>query len=37
MLRSNSKQSVETMWSVPKKKKKGFGGKDVEPRKVLRL
>jgi len=30
MLRSNSKQSGESMQSVLKKKRKGFGGKDLQ-------
>jgi len=37
MLRSNSKQSGESVESVLKKKKKGCGGKDLQKTKVLRL
>jgi len=35
MLRSIGKQSGESMESVLKKKRKGYGGKDLRKRKVL--
>jgi len=37
MFRSIGKQSVESVESVLKKKKKGYGGKDLKKRKVLSL
>jgi len=37
MLRSNSKNLMESMQSVLKKKRKGCGGKDLQKRKVLSL
>ena len=35
MLRSNSKQSGESMQSVLEKKREGGGGKDLQKRKVF--
>ena len=37
MFRSIGKQSGESVKSVPKKKRKGYGEKDVQKRKVLTL
>jgi len=37
MLKSNSKQSEESMYSVQKKKRKGCGGKELQKKKVLSL
>jgi len=37
MLRSNGKQSGKSMQSVLKKRRKGYGGKDLQKRKVLSL
>ena len=37
MLKSNSKQSWESMESILEKEKKGCNGKDLEKREVLRL
>ena len=37
MLRSIRKQSGESVESVLKKEKEGYGGKDLQTRKVLRL
>jgi len=37
MLRSISKQSGESVESVLEKKRKGYGGKDLQKRKVLSL
>ena len=37
MLKSNSKQSGESMQSILKKKRKGCGVKDLQKRKVLSL
>jgi len=35
MIRSIGKQSGESVESVPQKKRKGCGGKDLQKRKVL--
>jgi len=35
MLRSNGKQSGESMWS--EEEKEGYGGRDLQKRKVLSL
>jgi len=37
MLRSIGKQSGESVETVLKKKNEGYGGKDLQKRKVLRL
>jgi len=37
MLRSIGKQSRESVESVLKKKREGYGGKDFQKRKLLRL
>jgi len=37
MLRSIGKQSGESVESVPKKKKEGYGGKDLQKQEVLSL
>jgi len=37
LVKSTSKQSGESVESVLKKKRKGYGGKDLQKRKVLSL